>query len=174
MPDKILRRPSLSVLQGCSLSLAWRISVDVFTRAGGQNVRCFGGKTLRGLRNSITRILRREISQHVLFTALELNCVGFPSWWCDESACRSPCVRDSVTSEPQHIASENRLFMRLASLTRNRFYDRRYWSAWYTVMAVYNVVLYNVSSIVSCWNRSMWRDCWLKLISHHLFDFKKK
>lgn len=38
-----------------------RISVDVFTRAGGQNVRCFRGKMLRGLRNSITRMLRRDL-----------------------------------------------------------------------------------------------------------------
>lgn len=59
MPDKILRCPSLSV-RGV-LCLAKRISVEVFTRAGGQNVRCFGGKTLQGLSNSIKQMGRRNM-----------------------------------------------------------------------------------------------------------------
>lgn len=45
--------------------------VVVFTRAGGLSVRCFGGKTLRGSRNSIMRMLRRPIARHVLFTAFQ-------------------------------------------------------------------------------------------------------
>lgn len=73
MPDKILKQPSFSVLGAPSLLLVRRMPVDVFTRAGGQNVRCFGGKTLRGLRNSITRIVRRESRQHVLFKAFQSN-----------------------------------------------------------------------------------------------------
>lgn len=49
------------------------MSLDVFTHARGQNVSCFGGKTLRGFRKLIKRILRRETMQHVLFTAFQSN-----------------------------------------------------------------------------------------------------
>lgn len=48
-------------LRGYPRSVSLVADVNVFTRAGGHNVRCFGGKTLRGSRNLIMRMLRRVI-----------------------------------------------------------------------------------------------------------------